>query len=141
MSNRAARRAEARQEQRENADLRMSGYFKNKVRLEEIRQKKVQELQRNGITVKDLEENYDKGFREGFKKAAEPIVRGCYAGVCLALNDLYGFGHKRCADVLNALDNHITMSLTSSELIDEVWERMGLKIEFKEAFDRIQEVE
>lgn len=140
MSNRAARRAEARQEQRENAELRMSGYFKNKVRLEEIRQKKAQELQRNGITVKDLEENYDKGFHEGFKKAAEPIVRGCYAGVCLALNELYGFGHKRCADVLNALDNHITMSLTTSELIDEVWERMGLKIEFKEAFDRIQEV-
>lgn len=140
MSNRAQRRADARREQKEATDLRMSNYFRDKVRLEEIRKKKMAELQRNGITLKDLEENYDNGFREGFKKAAEPIVRGCYAGVCLALNDLYGFGHKRCADVLNALDNHITMSLTTSELIDEVWERMGLKIEFKEVFDRIKEV-
>lgn len=140
MSNRAERRALARQEQKENAELRASGYFRHKTRMEAIKQKKLDELQRNGITMKDLQDNYDKGFHEGFKKAAEPIVEGCYAGVCLALNDLYGFGHKRCADVLNTLDKHITMSLTSTEIIEEVWRRMGLKIEFKEAFDRIKEV-
>ena len=141
MSNRADRRAAARQEQKEAAELRMSGYFKAKMRMEEARQKKMDELERNGITMQDLKANYDKGFHEGFKKAAEPIVRGCYAGVCLALNDLYGFGHKRCADVLNALDEHITMSLTTTEIIDEVWKRMGLKLEFTEAFERIREVD
>lgn len=139
MSNRAQRRADARQEQKENAELRMSGYFKAKSKIEAVKQKKMDELQRNGITLADLQANYDKGFHDGFKKAAEPIVRGCYAGVCLALNDLYGFGHKRCADVLNALDQHITMTLSSVEAIDEVWNRMGLKLDFKDPFERIQE--
>ena len=139
MSNRAQRRADARQEQKENAELRMSGYFKAKTRIEAVKQKKMDELQRNGITLADLQANYDKGFHDGFKKAAEPIVRGCYAGVCLALNDLYGFGHKRCADVLNALDQHITMTLSTVEAIDEVWNRMGLKLDFKDPFERIQE--
>ena len=139
MSNRAQRRADARQEQKENAELRMSGYFKAKTKIEAVKQKKMDELQRNGITLADLQANYDKGFHDGFKKAAEPIVRGCYAGVCLALNDLYGFGHKRCADVLNALDQHITMTLSSVEAIDEVWNRMGLKLDFKDPFERIQE--
>ena len=139
MSNRAQRRADARQEQKENAELRMSGYFKAKSKIEAVKQKKMDELQRNGITLADLQANYDKGFHDGFKKAAEPIVRGCYAGVCLALNDLYGFGHKRCADVLNALDQHITMTLSSVEAIDEVWNRMGLKLDLKDPFERIQE--
>lgn len=139
MSNRAQRRADARQEQKENAELRMSGYFKAKTRIEAVKQKKMDELQRNGITLADLQANYDKGFHDGFKKAAEPIVRGCYAGVCLALNDLYGFGHKRCLDVLNAMDQHITMTLSSVEAIDEVWNRMGLKLDFKDPFERIQE--
>lgn len=139
MSNRAQRRADARQEQKENAELRMSGYFKAKTKIEAVKQKKMDELQRNGITLADLQANYDKGFHDGFKKAAEPIVRGCYAGVCLALNDLYGFGHKRCADVLNALDQHITMTLSTVEAIDEVWNRMGLKLDFKDPFERIQD--
>lgn len=141
MSNRAQRRADARQEQKENAELRMSGYFKAKTKIEAMKRKKMDELQRNGITLADLQANYDKGYHDGFKKAAEPIVRGCYAGVCLALNDLYGFGHKRCADVLNALDQHITMTLSSVEAIDEVWERMGLKLDFNDPFTRVQEVE
>lgn len=141
MSNRAQRRADARQEQKENAELRMSGYFKAKTKIEAMKQKKMDELQRNGITLADLQANYDKGYHDGFKKAAEPIVRGCYAGVCLALNDLYGFGHKRCADVLNALDQHITMTLSTVEAIDEVWERMGLKLDFNDPFTRVQEVE
>lgn len=108
-------------------------YFRRKVAA-------IENLQRNGITVAELKENYDKGYQEGFKAAAEPVVRGIYASVCLALNDLHGFGQKRCADVLRSVDEHLTYSLTSADAIDEVWKRMGLRLEFKEAFDRIQEV-
>ena len=40
MSNRAQRRAAARQEQRENAEMMASGYFQAKVREAAIKQKK-----------------------------------------------------------------------------------------------------
>ena len=141
MSNRAERRAQARQEQRETAELIASSYFRNKVKLEEQRKKKLEEIERNGITMDHLRQNYEKGFKEGYDKASEPVVKGCYAAVCLAMNELHGFGRRRCLKLLNALDHHITMSLTTTELIDAVWDRMKLKIDFKEPFERIQEVD
>lgn len=108
--------------------------------LRESKEELTKRLIKNGITVKDLRNEWDRGYNAGFKEAAEPVIRGCYAAICLALNDLHGFGQKRCADVLRALDEHLTMSLTSKEAIDEVYKRMGLRIDFKEPFDRIQEV-
>lgn len=103
----------------------------------QLRMEAARRIAKNGLTVKDLEEAHQRGFDEGFKKSADNIVRGCYAGVCLALNDLYGFGSKRCCDVLNKLDWHMLYSLTSADAIQEVWDRMKLHIDFKEAFDRI----
>lgn len=108
--------------------------------LRESKEELTRRLIKNGITQKDLEDEYARGYTAGFKKAAEPVIRGCYAAVCLALNDMHGFGQKRCGDVLRAMDNHLTMSLTSKEAIDEVYKRMGLRIDFKEPFDRVQEV-
>lgn len=109
-------------------------YFREKVA-------KMDRLQRNGITVADLKENYDKGWHDGFYESGDMVIRSCYAAICLALNDLYGFGQKRCMAVLNVMDQHLTMTLTSQEAIDEVYNRMGLQIEFQEAFDRVREVE
>lgn len=108
--------------------------------LRETKEELTKRLIKNGITLDDLKDEFQKGYHAGFKAASEPVIKGCYAAICLALNDLYGFGHKRCGDVLLAVDNHITMSLTSKEAIEEVYKRMGLRIDFKEPFDRIQEV-
>lgn len=94
-------------------------------------------IAKNGLTLQDLDDAYQRGKEDGFKDSADNIIRTCYAGVCLALNELYGFGSKRCCDVLNKLDWHIVYSLTSEDAIKEVWERMKLSIDFKEAFDRI----
>ena len=93
------------------------------------------------FNLKEYDKGYGKGYDKGFKDSAEPVVRGCFAAVCLALNDLHGFGQKRCMDVLNAVDEHMTMTLTSDEAIDEVWDRMKLKLVFSEAFDRVQEAD
>lgn len=101
----------------------------------------VAKIQQNGITIKELKENYDRGFSDGFKAAGEPIVKGCFAAICLALHDKrFGFGKKRCCDVLNAVDQHLLYDLTSDEAIEQVWQEIGLKLDFKEAFDRIQEI-
>ena len=109
-------------------------YFREKVAVMDA-------LQQNGITVKELEDNYNRGWNEGFAKAGEPVIQACYAAICLTLNDLYKFGSKRCADVLGAVDHHMLYSLTSEDAINEVYERMKLRINFAETFDRIQEVE
>ena len=91
------------------------------------KEQRMDALVKNGITIKDLEENYNKT---------------CYAAVCLALNELHGFGMKRCKDVLNLVDEKILFSLTSMETIEEVWQKIGLQIDFNEVVsDRITERE
>lgn len=104
------------------------------------RSEAVSHLQRNGITIEDLQKNYDLGWEKGFNDASQPVIRTCYAAVCTALHDLYGFGSKRCKDVLNAIDQKIMYTLTTKEAIDEVWEKVGLHIDFKNIVeDRIVE--
>ena len=97
----------------------------------------IKSIVQNGITLADLEKNYNIGYNDGFRAAGEPVVRGAYAAICLALNDLYGFGSKRCCDVLKAVDAHLLYSLSSTEEIEKVWERMKLRLDFKEPFDRV----
>lgn len=104
------------------------------------KEQRMDALVKNGITIKDLEENYNKGYEAGFAVASGPVIKTCYAAVCLALNELHGFGMKRCKDVLNLVDEKILFSLTSMETIEEVWQKIGLQIDFNEVVsDRITE--
>lgn len=96
-------------------------------------------LVKNGITETDLKRNYETGFQDGYKIAAEDTVKGIYAALCLALKDLYGFGRKRCYDVLKATDAIMLYRLTGDDLIQNVWDALGLKLDFKDAMDRVQE--
>lgn len=106
------------------------------------KEQRMDALVKNGITIKDLEENYNKGYEAGFTVASGPVIKTCYAAVCLALNELHGFGMKRCKDVLNLVDEKILFSLTSMETIEEVWQKIGLQIDFNEVVsDRITERE
>lgn len=106
------------------------------------KEQRMDALVKNGITIKDLEENYNKGYEAGFAVASGPVIKTCYAAVCLALNELHGFGMKRCKDVLNLVDEKILFSLTSMETIEEVWQKIGLQIDYNEVVsDRITERE
>ena len=54
------------------------------------KEQRMDALVKNGITIKDLEENYNKGYEAGFAVASGPVIKTCYAAVCLALNELHG---------------------------------------------------
>lgn len=103
------------------------------------KEQKIKALLKNGITPEDLEKEYQKGFEAGFKAGAPVAFKAIYAAVCMALHDLHGFGHDRCAKVLMAVDEHVANSLTSEELIDEAWKKVGLYLNFDEPFDRIED--
>lgn len=103
-------------------------------------------IQRNGVTLADLKENYDMGYQDGYKAGStrriEPIMKMSYAAICLALNELHGFGTNRVERVLKLVDEKITYSLSSEEMIDEVLEKFGIRIDFKNPFagDRVESV-
>ena len=100
------------------------------------------------LAARDLEERkrmLAKAMADSEKGARNQAVEYCfhsiYAAVLLAAQEVYGFGHKRAWRLLKRADEIICTALDSEEIIREVWERMGLEINFREGIDRIREVE
>ena len=105
------------------------------------REQRAAKLARNGITVEDLDKACAENLKRGIAEGEKMTYRTIYAAVCLALNELHGFGSKRCADVLKRADQIALESLGSGDLMDGVWERMKLRLDFDQPFDRIEEVD
>lgn len=103
------------------------------------KQQKMDALIKNGITPKDIEKSYSDGYNAGFSDACPATFKTIYAAVCLALNEMHGFGAKRCRDILKMVDSKVIYSLTSEEAIQAVYDRMGLTLNFDEPFERIGE--
>jgi len=98
-------------------------------------------IEHNGITAQDLDDAREAGRQEGFKQAAEPIIKCCYAGIILALHDEFSFGENRAYRAIKAVDEKIIWALNHSELCDEVLEKTGLELMLDEPFDRVQKKE
>lgn len=129
--NRAQRREMMRNQTGKSAGL-MAQYSKAE---------RIERLMAQGISPADLEKAYNDGFSQGYQRAAVPTVEACYAAVCLALHDVYGFGQTRCIRALNAIDERITTMITSEEIRQETLDRVGVDIRFGEGVDRIGPVE
>ena len=95
-------------------------------------------LLKNGITNADLEKNYELGRMDGYKQGADSASLAIYAAIALAANELYGFGSKRCKDLIYAVDQFVTYAITSKELADEVFERFGINLNPDDPIERIQ---
>lgn len=100
------------------------------------------------LATRDLEERkrlLAKAMANSEKEARNQAVEYCfhsiYAAVLLAAQEVYGFGHKRAWRLLKRVDEIVCTALSSEEIIREVWERMGLEINFREGVERIREVE
>ena len=136
LSGREARREQERRERKQAASI--PEWKKRQIAAKAAL---IERLSQNGITPNDLRAEYDKGFNEGFKRASEPIIKGCYAAICLALHDLYGFGAERCKRVLRAVDGHLIYTLTGEELIEQVLNDMDLEIRMDDPIERVADKE
>lgn len=102
-----------------------------------------QRISKNGITIEDLKKAEDQGRTDGYKVGKEETLIICYASFILALNELHGFDSEQCMELLNAVDEKVTYTLTSADAIQEVYDTMGLTLNFEETMpgERIQEKE
>lgn len=124
MSNRADRRAKRKQApkwQKITSDQRINAMCKN------------------GITPKDVDDAYAQGRKDALHDVSDYCMKDCYAGFLLAAHEVFGFGHERCIRLLRAADERICASLASDEAIEEVFQKVGVKINFYRP-DRITEV-
>ena len=102
------------------------------------KEQKIKALLQNGITLEDLEEEYKRGYEAGARDAMTYTYKAVYAAVVLALRKLYRFGSLRASRVLTEVDHNVAHCLTTQELIDEVWEKVGLRLNFEEPANRIE---
>ena len=102
----------------------------------------IRRMSKNGITPQEYDrarqKEREEGWHEGYQQGCEETIKMAYAAFCLALNDVYGFGQKRCLEALLRADSILTTSLHSSETIQEVWDKMGLELEFSDPIERVK---
>lgn len=83
---------------------------------------------------------YNMGYNEGSSHAVRYTIKDCYAAALLAMKKLGNYGHNGGLKLMQTMDDIIVNRLTTEELIDEVFDQMGIRINFRECFDRIEEV-
>ena len=145
-SGREARRYGAREREREQrrADAERFWQLTPEERAQRMADNEAfQRIQKNGITLEDVKRAEERSYAQGMQAGIENTMKTCYAAICLALNELHGFGTKRCKDVLNAVDEKVCMTLVSDDAIQEVFDRMKLEIRFNAGplEERVEEVE
>ena len=84
-------------------------------------------LVKNGITPKDVDDAYQRGYEEGNKRATEFSSYAMCAAMGLALNDLFGFGKKRVVRTLNLAAEYMINSFSTREIMEEVYKRIGME--------------
>ena len=102
-------------------------------------EQKEKAMAKNGITQKDLDDAYYRGYNEALKITSNYCLKDAYAAFLMAAHEEFGFGHARCKRLLYAADKRVVESLSSDEAIDEVFKKLGLTINFYDP-DRITDV-
>jgi hypothetical protein len=146
MSSREIRRQNERETQRQQRKDAVAAYWnlpEEERRRRAAQSEYITNMERNGITIEDVNRAANEGYQQGISLATEATMKSCYAAMCLALKELHGFGTKRCMQMLNAVDERVVYSLTSEELIEQVFRDLKIQINFKETMpgERISEQE
>lgn len=133
VSGREARRMGERELKRQEKQKAIQAWWNLKPEERQQRVKDeamVQRICQNGITIDDLDRVGQESYNEGAKQGAENTMKCVYAAVALVMHEKYGFGKKRCLDVLNAIDEKVIYALTTKEMVQRVWDEIGLEISF-----------
>lgn len=78
---------------------------------------------------------------EAVMMASGPVVKAIFAGVIIILAEDYGFTSDQCLDVLSKLDEKSALCLDSEEMIEEAFQKTGIRIRLNDAVNRIEKVD
>lgn len=76
---------------------------------------------------------------EAVLMATGPVLESVYAAAIILLSDEYGFDHDQCLDFLQKIEDKTLYCIEHSDIIDEAFEKTGIRIRFAEGIDRIEE--
>ena len=111
-------------------------YLKDKEWMNIIDQKA--EMFRNGITAQDLKEEFNKGFGAGWRDGRERLYKEVFSAICLVMADDYN--SEDIVKFLKAVDRRTQISIDANEDLDEVFERIGVQLDFKDDIEMVKGV-
>lgn len=99
-------------------------------------QDRVNSIMRNGITLADLKDNFERGKKIGYNEGLQWGYDSAWGAVMLALHREFGFGRERLARLANATADVQIECITSQEAFRKIVDETGLTLpEFREAVD------
>ena len=104
-------------------------------------QELIRKARNDAFTIVDLRKEHESGRREGYDLGLTFAIRTCYAAAVLAASETLGLDSDACIRFLSAMDERVVARVDSDEAIREVFDKLGVTIEFSKPFDRIQEKE
>lgn len=104
-------------------------YPKNSYHLMTREQRK-EALVKNGIRIEDLKQSWDEGFRVGFHRTSDRVLHTTYAAACLAAKEVFGFDQDKIVEMVTCMDRHVTYTLTSDEILEQVFDELGIELDF-----------
>lgn len=99
------------------------------------KEQRMANLVKNGITPKDLEENFKKGYAAAANSLGGYFQRQLYSAFALALHELHGFGRKRALEVLVKTRQIILDYPACGDIMERVEKEMGLEINVSESLE------
>ena len=90
------------------------------------------------MTQAMLKEKYMEGVKAGFDEGVRNCIKSCYASMILALIEEFGFDHDQCYKAIVAADSHVLYCIEHQEIAQEIFEKVGLLLNFDDPFERIE---
>lgn len=76
---------------------------------------------------------------EAVLMATGPVLESIYAAAIILLTDEYGFDHDQCVSFLRKLEDKTLYCFEHQDILDEAFEKTGIRIHFDEGIGRIEE--
>lgn len=92
---------------------------------------------RNGITEKDVQKAYEQGTQEGRKFAEDFAFHTIYAAFLITMIDKHGMDADEAVDLLIEIDKQTVLCVEDTDLVDEAYEKTGVKLNWEDAVERI----
>ncbi len=125
--NREQRRAKARRD----------AQYLREIAATSLQQKEAM-LFRNGITDKDLKESWERGWKDGKEQVEQFCFHVIYAAILITMCEKHGWSGDDAADLLREIDKQVVICVEDQEIVDEAYEKTGVKLEWKDPLERVQ---
>ena len=96
----------------------------------DAKQSILEAVERHGITVEELDRNYDRGWHDGFLKGMETMQKSATCAAILVLKDGFRFGGERLERFLTAYIDKLAFAMSDEELAEEAVRKTGIEIDF-----------